>query len=240
MVNTMQNFCHGVSLLSTSIVCTDFWMIVLSFPEMNTVSEGTLKFVIRLPIESSLNCRRAFSDSAMSNQERTTRPFESHSSKARMDAESAGRNTGTSLSCTMICVWLSEVRCFPDLHPRNTEPETQKKRSMIKALITMPILSLRRSLQRGRHSQPEKWQQRTRTWLFYRPHLGRRLSVLASLGIRVKCIRMCCFLFWGPIGWWSLQSSGTRISGGSSTAAWLMLGNRVPCLRILRNYCLVF
>ena len=138
-------------------------MIVLSFPGMNTVSEGTLKSAIRLPMESSLNRRRAFSDSAMSNQESTTRPFESHSSKARMDAESAGRNTGTSLSCTMICVLLSEVRCFPDLHPRNTEPHTKKKKSMIKALITMPILFLHLPLQPELHSLPEKWQPQRHT-----------------------------------------------------------------------------
>lgn len=71
-VNTTQNFCHDVSSFSTSTVCTVFCITVLSLPGMNTVSEGTLKSAIRLPIESNLNRRRAFSDCTTSNQESTT------------------------------------------------------------------------------------------------------------------------------------------------------------------------
>lgn len=108
--------CQRVSSFSTGYGTFTSLVTVTSLDGRYTVSGCVRIFASRLPRLSIVSWACAFLLLAMSNQDKTTLPFSSHSSNARMVELSGGSCTSTSFSITTLSALFSTGTYFTLLH----------------------------------------------------------------------------------------------------------------------------
>lgn len=118
--------CQRVSSFSTGYGTFTSLVTVTSLDGRYTVSGFVRIFASRLPKLSITSWACAFLLLAISSQDRTTLPFSSHSSSARMVALSGGSCTSTSFSITTLSALLSTGTYFILRHDQRAETKNKQ------------------------------------------------------------------------------------------------------------------